>query len=158
MITGDLSPTVWHEWYTYTKYYGAKSRFIKTSVLSLYIDFWTTFFPDIGRHLPYVYFVYVNSNINLIMTSVSVLQNLINDYRTQYFEKAFTNCIWNNLEDLLYVKPDEVVYRSSVCISMTKCKTELTPWASCQIQKIAGFACVGNAGNVSPATDFKGNG
>ena len=31
------------------------------------------------------------------------------------------------------------------------------PWASCQIRKIAGCACVGNAGNVFPYTDFKGN-
>ena len=26
------------------------------------------------------------------------------------------------------------------------------PWASCQIRKIAGCACAGNAGNVFPAT------
>ena len=31
------------------------------------------------------------------------------------------------------------------------------PWASCQIRKIAGCACAGNAGNDFPATDFKGN-
>ena len=30
-------------------------------------------------------------------------------------------------------------------------------WASCQIRKIAGCACVGNAGNVFTATDFKWN-
>ena len=30
-------------------------------------------------------------------------------------------------------------------------------WASYQIRKIAGCACAGNAGNVSPATDFKWN-
>ena len=30
-------------------------------------------------------------------------------------------------------------------------------WASYQIRKIAGCACTGNAGNVSPATNFKGN-
>ena len=30
-------------------------------------------------------------------------------------------------------------------------------WASCQILKIAGCACTGNAGNVFPAADFKGN-
>ena len=30
-------------------------------------------------------------------------------------------------------------------------------WASYQIRKIAGCACVGNAGNIFPATDFKGN-
>ena len=31
------------------------------------------------------------------------------------------------------------------------------PWASCQIPNIACCACAGNAGNVSPATDFKEN-
>ena len=31
------------------------------------------------------------------------------------------------------------------------------PWASCKIRKMAGCACAGNAGNVFPATDFKGN-
>ena len=30
-------------------------------------------------------------------------------------------------------------------------------WASCQMRKIAGCACAGNAGNVFPATDFKGD-
>ena len=30
-------------------------------------------------------------------------------------------------------------------------------WASYQIRKIAGCACTANAGNVFPATDFKGN-
>ena len=31
------------------------------------------------------------------------------------------------------------------------------PWTSYQMRKIAGCACTGNAGNVFPATDFKGN-
>ena len=31
------------------------------------------------------------------------------------------------------------------------------PWASCQIRQIAGCACVGNAGNVFPATVLKGS-
>ena len=30
-------------------------------------------------------------------------------------------------------------------------------WASYQIRKILGCACAGNAGNIFPATDFKGN-
>ena len=34
---------------------------------------------------------------------------------------------------------------------------DMAPWASYQIRKIAGCACAGNAGNVFPATDFKGN-
>ena len=59
---------------------------------------------------------------------------------------------------MLCVKPEEVVSRSSFCISIITCKTELTPAASCQIRKIAGCACTGNAGNVFPAADLKGNG
>ena len=39
------------------------------------------------------------------------------------------------------------------CVS----RNEHEPWASDQIRKIAGYACAGNAGNVFPATDFKGN-
>ena len=47
----------------------------------------------------------------------------------------------------------------------SKCRSNYTlkvyvltsPWTSCQIRKIAGCACAGNAGNVFPATDFKGN-
>ena len=35
--------------------------------------------------------------------------------------------------------------------------TNWKPWASYQIRKIAGCACTGNAGNVFPATDYKGN-
>ena len=31
------------------------------------------------------------------------------------------------------------------------------PWASYQVRNIADCACAGNAGNVFPATDFKGN-
>ena len=33
----------------------------------------------------------------------------------------------------------------------------ISQWASCQICKIAGCAYAGNAGNVFPATEFKGN-
>ena len=36
------------------------------------------------------------------------------------------------------------------------CYPSTLPWASYQIRKIAGCACAGNAGNVFPATDFKG--
>ena len=31
------------------------------------------------------------------------------------------------------------------------------PWTACQIRKIQGCACAGNAGNVFPNADFKGN-
>ena len=43
------------------------------------------------------------------------------------------------------------------CEYVDGCKTVVTTWASYQIRKIAGCACAGNAGNVFPATDFKGN-
>ena len=37
------------------------------------------------------------------------------------------------------------------------CQLVFTTWDSCQIRKSAGCACAWNAGNVFPATDFKGN-
>ena len=40
---------------------------------------------------------------------------------------------------------------------MWKDISEIDPWASYQIRKIAGCACAENAGNVFPATDIKGN-
>ena len=36
-------------------------------------------------------------------------------------------------------------------------KPRSVPWASYQIRKSAGSACAGNAGNVFPTTDLKGN-
>ena len=41
------------------------------------------------------------------------------------------------------------------CWSRIPCQKIKPPWASCQIGKIVGCACAGNAGNVFPATDFK---
>ena len=49
----------------------------------------------------------------------------------------------------LYMK-----YNSHSNFSTNKAYRE---WTSYQIRKIAGCACAGNAGNVFPATDFKGN-
>ena len=40
---------------------------------------------------------------------------------------------------------------------LTTSELSEAPWASYQIRKIAGCACTGNAGNVFPATHFKGN-
>ena len=40
---------------------------------------------------------------------------------------------------------------------MSPCYCMRMPWASYQIRQIVGCACAGNAGNVFPATDFKGN-
>ena len=42
-----------------------------------------------------------------------------------------------------------------MCLYWWHCK--LPSWASYQIRKIVGYACAGNAGNVFPVTDFKGN-
>ena len=64
----------------------------------------------------------------------------------------------------LYVIP----FRYGLWILLTFCKenppvfgdlrrgdTHITPWASYQIRKIAGCACAGNAGNVSPRRRFQ---
>ena len=47
-----------------------------------------------------------------------------------------------------------VAPRATMMISMreTDWKIDITSWAFCQILKIAGCACAGNAGNVFPAT------
>ena len=44
-------------------------------------------------------------------------------------------------------------------LSTTKPNTaqDFAPRASCQIRKIKGSACAGNAGDVFPAIDFKAN-
>ena len=52
--------------------------------------------------------------------------------------------------------------RNSVSIARKKyhrviTAAHCTKWASYQIRKIAGCACAGNVGNVSPAADFNGN-
>ena len=39
----------------------------------------------------------------------------------------------------------------------TEQKYRATAWASYQIRKIAGCTCAGDAGNIFPAADFKGN-
>ena len=43
------------------------------------------------------------------------------------------------------------------CLCMWSFHTITIVWASYPIRKIAGCACAGNAGNIFPATDFKGN-
>ena len=49
---------------------------------------------------------------------------------------------------------DRIVVYTQVIISFI---TNRGVWVSCQIRKIAGCACAGNAGNDFPATDFQGN-
>ena len=61
------------------------------------------------------------------------------DKFTLYQSKSF---------DIKHPQPSGVHIRfQSIC----------STWASYQIRKIAGCACAGNAGNVSPSTDFKRN-
>ena len=47
-----------------------------------------------------------------------------------------------------------IYWRQTVCHHGDVCVVQ---WASYQIRKTAGCACAGNAGNVFPTTDFKGN-
>ena len=61
----------------------------------------------------------------------------------------------SNLVLVSYLKDSPVaIIRSSSGPNQTLQAGKPTPWASFQIRKIAGCAC---AGNVFPATDFKGN-
>ena len=44
-----------------------------------------------------------------------------------------------------------------VCRMIVKYEWSILQWASYQIREIAGCECAGNAGNVFPATNYKGN-
>ena len=66
---------------------------------------------------------------------------------------------WNKLNQLWMVDKDNPI--TLWCVITHSCPNfhgglASTPWASYQIRKIAGCACAGNAGNVSPAAEFKG--
>ena len=54
---------------------------------------------------------------------------------------------------------DDVITDDDIChisqIQYVVTDTELRTWASCQIRKIAGCACSGNTGNVSPPPTSK---
>ena len=59
-----------------------------------------------------------------------------------------------NLMHRLMSKPKSFLYATYMTHKYTKILWEISgtnhPWASCQIRKIAGCACAGNAGIVSP--------
>ena len=60
---------------------------------------------------------------------------------------------------MLKAKKRDIIGNNS-CITTQLCRItcrNTCPWVSYQIRKIAGCACTGNAGNVFPAIDFKGN-
>ena len=58
--------------------------------------------------------------------------------------------LWMNMNINFLILADLCWWKSSLGCFML-------PWDTCQIRKIAGCACAGNAGNVFPATYFKGN-
>ena len=50
-----------------------------------------------------------------------------------------------------------VISYQHMLLAPTNLKLVMVAWASYQMRKIAGCAWAGNAGNVFPATDLKGN-
>ena len=70
-------------------------------------------------------------------TAMKSTQTLKYVYRFQYI-------LWSYVIDGQFVRDVDVLQQR-------------LQWASYQIRKIAGCACARNAGNVFPATDFKGN-
>ena len=73
--------------------------------------------------------------------------------------RHMATCNWSNIGSDNGLLPDgtkllpELMFNHHMC--SLACTWELfhkkCPWASCQIRKIAGCACAGNAGNVFPA-------
>ena len=58
------------------------------------------------------------------------------------------------IQDFVIDQSSRVKYPCDLAIT---CYIQVVEWASYQMRKIVGCACTGNAGNVFPATDFKGN-
>ena len=69
------------------------------------------------------------------------------------YEYGFTEAIIRTKPNSIQLDEDETRFYCSyfayqfICVLVLQC-----PWACCQIRKIAGCACAGNAGNVFPAT------
>ena len=65
-------------------------------------------------------------------------------------------CFWDTIKWAFYIKK-----QTNTPYIFSEGELSSSYWhvlcASFQIRKIAGCACAGNAGNVFPATDFKGN-
>ena len=66
------------------------------------------------------------------------------------FLKITVRIGWN----VIQVTTHRAIFR---CRIVSEQCDKVTPMGSHQIRKIAGFACAGNAGNVFPAIDLKGN-
>ena len=73
----------------------------------------------------------------------------IQHIRIDYFLQSWCQEVFNNRGKRNVIKCESLFQLNSLF--------KMTSWASYQIRKIAGCACAGNAGNVFPATDFKGN-
>ena len=72
---------------------------------------------------------------NKITTITTTSPNLINIWKSALSANSLLPLTW--------------------CVALLKRSNDnvkILPWASCQIRKIAGCACAGNAGNVFPAT------
>ena len=52
---------------------------------------------------------------------------------------------------------DYTIANDVKCQAISCSEIDIIQWASYQVRKIAGCACAGNAGNVFPAIDVKGN-
>ena len=83
-------------------------------------------------------------------------------------ELTVNSCHFDSMHIQIYVIPhavDKLITRGIIhqnglmwtSFSVTGIHQTTATWASYQIRKIVGCACTGNAGNVFPATDFKGN-
>ena len=78
------------------------------------------------------------------------VENMYHTYSTGY--RKFSSTSPSHTKDWRIILLDGGKCWCNVDIRITS-----EPWASCQIREMAGCACAGNAGNVFPAINFKGN-
>ena len=78
--------------------------------------------------------------------------------RWYFLQLLYFNLRWKHMfsfKDRSLILQNEILFiRRRNVVSVYP---HIHPWASYQIRKIVGCACAGNAGNVFPDTDFKGN-
>ena len=113
------------------------------SVIIAFYQFWLFInsFPGEGIliHPPY----YNNWRSNAPADSRQKLCLAMTRLQGGWFEWRNMNC---------QERQPSFCYKGWWGIQYIPCSMQFIPWVSCQIRKIAGCACAGNAGNVFPAT------
>ena len=83
--------------------------------------------------------------------------NMFSDFVRFHQQSLTQNSVEFKVKFRKYIDIKVFLIHSLIQMTLWYTTFEFKTWASYQIRKIAGCACAGNAGNVFPATDFKGN-